>query len=73
MKNFNGSLSDLGIIKNEEENSSDRERIKSNQPLKFNNFNDSPTDFNNEIIMKETDIYPYEITLSQEANDTDKI
>jgi hypothetical protein len=73
MKNFNGSLSDLGIIKNEEENSSEREPNKSNQPLKFNNFNDSPTDFNNEIIMKEPDVYPYETSLTQEANDTDKI
>lgn len=71
MKNFNGSLSDLGVVKNEEENSFEKEGKKSIKPLQFKNFNDSPTDFNNEIIVNEPYINTYEINLTQEDNENE--
>lgn len=72
MGNFNGSLSDLGIIKNDEENSSERE-VKNKELLHFNNFNDTPTEFNNEIIMKDLDIFPHENTQTQDHNKSNKV
>ena len=67
MRNFNGSLRDLEIMVEEEQNNNEKETNIHNKKLHFKDFNDTPTEFNNEILSKDHDVSINDILKNSEV------